>query len=82
MNKQMSNSFYDERNIYLIIRFFIKCFKHFISFIKSFLVNKIKCLIHNKYLNSNFQLKMAKMFQKNLPQKKKKLRAITVGRPP
>lgn len=67
MNKQMSNAFYDQMNFFLITRFFIKCYKYFISFTKSFMINKGKCLIHNKYLNSNFQSKMVKMFQKNLP---------------
>lgn len=53
MNKQMSNTFYDQMDSYLDTTNFIKCYKHFIYFRKTLLVIKGKCLIHNKYMNSN-----------------------------
>jgi hypothetical protein len=54
MNKQFPNTFYDQRKVYLIITNYIKWYKTFYIFRKTLLVIKGKCLIHNKYMNSNF----------------------------
>ena len=54
MNKQVPNTFYDQKKVYLLITNYIKWYKNFVYLRKTLLVIKGKCLFHNKYINLNF----------------------------